>query len=61
MWRVGITPQQVTGAACLRSGCHIGVKLRRQPPSLFFDANAQPMRMPEVLGEAERASLYDGD
>ncbi|RZA31843.1 MAG: hypothetical protein EOP92_29090 [Lysobacteraceae bacterium] len=39
----------------------IGSKLRRQPPSLFFDANGQSIRTPEVLAESERASLYDRD
>jgi len=39
----------------------LGARLRRQPPSLFFDAGAQPVRTPEVPGLAERASLYESD
>ena len=27
----------------------LAARLRRQPPSLFFDGNAQPMRTPEVI------------
>ncbi len=36
----------------------IGAKLRRQPPSLFFDANAKPVRNAEVLDDLARAPLY---
>ena len=39
----------------------MGAKLRRQRPSLFFDANAQPIRAPEVLDETQRAPLYARD
>jgi hypothetical protein len=39
----------------------LGARLRRQPPSLYFDAQAQPIRAPAVLDEAERASHYDRD
>ncbi|WP_202842333.1 DUF6151 family protein [Luteimonas saliphila] len=37
----------------------LGARLRRQRPSLFFDAEGQPIRAPAVLAQAERASLYD--
>lgn len=39
-------------------GGMIGAKLRRQPPSLFFDANAEPVRNAEVLDDLARAPLY---
>ena len=38
----------------------LGARLRRQPPSLFFDADAGPIREPQVLDRGERAALYDG-
>ena len=36
----------------------VGAKLRGQPPALFFDANARPVRSAQVLDDAERATLY---
>lgn len=35
----------------------IKARLRRQPPSLFFDAGGRPLRTPEVLSAAERKAL----
>lgn len=55
-----------TPVAFMRDGLRIvagilGARLRRQPPSLFFEADAQPIRTPQVLDKAERAPLYDRD
>lgn len=55
-----------TPAAFLVDGLRIaagilGARLRRQPPSLFFDADANPIRTPRVLDRAERAPLYEHD
>lgn len=33
-------------------------RVRKQRPSLFFDADGQPIRSPEVLSAAQRAELY---
>jgi hypothetical protein len=59
-------PVKPTPLAFLRDGLRIvgGIlqaRLRRQPPSLFFEADGSPMRTPEVLGKAERNALYAGD
>ncbi len=36
----------------------VRARLRNQGPSPFFDADGQPIRLPEVLSGAQRESLY---
>ncbi len=55
-------PVRTTPVAFLLGGLRIArnivaARLRKQAPSLFFDAGGQPIRAPEVINAAQRAAL----
>lgn len=55
-------PVRATPLALVLGGLRIfanvlAAKLRRQPPALFFDADGQPIRDPQVLSPGQRAAL----